>query len=138
MKFIYIFFGGALNIVTSSSNVLMLRMKIWGSKGYAEKSKVFMEEWLTDFRSKLMKKCRKLLADQSIVNVKTKDGDIIVLYRDIVDGNLAKKVVTTQESYDQLLVLIGKVIEDKLDIDKLDSAASIDIENIVENSGEED
>merc|ERR1719154_293953 len=107
---------------------LDLRMKIWSNKGYAEKNKVFMEEWLTDFRSKLMKKCKKLLAAESIENVKTKDGDIIVLYKDMEDGNLAKKVVSTQEHFDQLLVLIGKGAEDKLDTNKLDAAASADTE----------
>ena len=99
-------------------------MKIWASKGHAEKNKVFMEEWLTDFRSKLMRKCRKLLAEELIVNLKTRDGDIIVLYRDSLDGSLAKKIVTTQEHYDQLLVLVGKVAEDKLDVNKLDSAST--------------
>ena len=52
-----------------------VRMKIWSNKGHAEKNKVtnlenlnlklnfqvFMEEWLTDYRAKLMKKCQTLL-----------------------------------------------------------------------------
>ena len=84
-----------------------------------------MEEWLTDFRSKLMKKCRKLLVGEYIENVKTRDGDIIVLYRDLVDKHLVKKVVTSQEDYDQLLFAIGKATEDKLDISKLDASAPI-------------
>ena len=83
-----------------------------------------------------MRKGKKLLADESIVNVKTRDGDIIVLYRDIVNGSLSKKVITTQENYDQLLVLIGRVIEDKLDINKPDDVLSFN--NDLENSDEED
>ena len=53
----------------------LVRMKIWSNKGHAEKNKVtnlenlnlklnfqvFMEEWLTDYRAKLMKKCQTLL-----------------------------------------------------------------------------
>ena len=110
-------------------------MKVWASKGHAEKNKVFMDEWLTDFRSKLMRKCKKLLADQSIANVKTRDGDIVVLYKDAENGSLTKKVITTQEDYDQLLVLIGKVIEDKVDINKPDDILSFQTET---NSDEED
>ena len=113
-------------------------MKIWSNKGYAEKNKIFMEEWLTDFRSKLMKKCKKLLSTDSIENVKTRDGDIIVLYRELEDGNLAKKVVTTQEQYDQLLVLIGKGTEDKLDTSKLDSAADTEDCTIDEDNEDEE
>jgi len=42
------------------------------------------------------------------VNVKTKDGDIIVFYNDKVDGLLKRRVVVTQEEYDDLLRVIGK------------------------------
>ena len=81
-----------------------------------------MEEWLTDFRTKLMRKCKKLLAEGFIENVKTKNGDINVLYKDKADGKLTKNVVIYQEDFDQLLVLIGKEKEDKLDTSKLDAA----------------
>ena len=96
-------------------------MKVWANKGQAERSKVFMEEWLTDFRNKLLKKCKKLVAQGWIDNVKTKNGDIIALYKDKADGQVTKKVITIQEDYDQLLCLIGKVKDEKLDLSKLDS-----------------
>ena len=102
--------------------IFYFRNKIWENKGHAERSKVFMEEWLTDFRTKLMRKCKKLLAEGFIENVKTKNGDIIVLYKDKVDGKLTKKVVIYQEDFDLLLVLIGKEKEEKLDISKLDAS----------------
>lgn len=67
-----------------------LRMKIWDCKKTAEIGKLFMEEWLTDTRAKLMKKCKKLLAERLIENVKTKDGDIIVLYRKYQESSLIR------------------------------------------------
>ena len=97
-------------------------MKIWANKGQAERSKVFMEEWLTDFRTKLLRKCKKLVTQGWVDNVKTKSGDIIVLYKDKTDGQVTKKVITIQEDYDHLLSLIGKTKDDKLDVSKLDSA----------------
>ena len=72
-------------------------MKVWSSRGYAERNKLFMEEWLTDFRTKLLKKCQSLLAKEYIVNVKTKDGEIVVFYNDRDDGQLKKIIVVTQE-----------------------------------------
>ena len=81
-----------------------------------------MEEWLTDFRTKLLKKCKKLLAQGWIENVKTKSGDIIVLYKNKTDGQLKKKVIIYQEDYDQLLGLVGKIKDEKLDVSKLDIA----------------
>ena len=58
-----------------------LRMKIWENKKLAEHSKVFMEEWLTEGRAKLLKKCKKLLNERLIENVKTLDGDILVEFK---------------------------------------------------------
>ena len=102
--------------------VYLTRMKIWAAKGQAERTKVFMEEWLTDFRAKLLKKCKKLLVQGWIENVKTKSGDIIVLYKNKTDGQLNKKVIIYQEDYDQLLGLVGKIKDEKLDVSKLDIA----------------
>ena len=87
---------------------ILTRMKVWSARGYAERNKLFMEEWLTDFRSNLLKKCQTLMKQEYIVNVKTKDGDIIVFYNDKVDGLLKRRVVVTQEEYDDLLRAIGK------------------------------
>ena len=75
-----------------------------------------------------MKKCKKLLTDGFIENVKTMEGDIIVLYKDMVDGHIIKKVVIYQEDFDQLLVLVGKDKEKRLDTSKLDSC-NADTEN---------
>ena len=80
-----------------------------------------MEEWLTDFRTKLLKKCKKLLVQGWIENVKTKSGDIIVLYKNKTDGQ-NKKVIIYQDDYDQLLSLNGKTKDEKLGVSKLDSA----------------
>ena len=99
-------------------------MKVWAAKGQAERTKVFMEEWLTDFRAKLLKKCKKLLAQGWIENVKTRSGDIIVLYKNKTDGQLNKKVIIYQEDYDQLLGLVGKIKDEKLHVSKLDIAAT--------------
>merc|ERR1712126_794348 len=99
-----------------------LRMRIWANKGYAEKNKVFMEEWLTDYRAKLMKQCKNLLKEEYIENVKTKEGDIIVLYKDNISGQIAKKTILSQEDYDQLLILVGKTSENKIEPDKLDGS----------------
>ena len=71
---------------------LDLRMKIWESKKQAEIGKVFMEEWLTDIRAKLMKKCKKLLTERLIENVKTREGDIVVIYKKVKDNQLAREV----------------------------------------------
>lgn len=90
-------------------------MKIWESKRQAEASKLFMEEWLTDLRTKLLKKCKKLLAENLIENVKTKDGDIIVLYKELGDGRLSSKVVVTTEDYTELLGLIGRGAENNIE-----------------------
>ena len=68
-----------------------LRMKIIANKRQAEISKIFMEEWLTDNRAKLMRKCKKLLEDRLIENVKTKDGDIIVIFKDKHNHQLMRK-----------------------------------------------
>ena len=59
-----------------------LRMKIFDNRKQAEVNKIFMEEWLTDTRAKILKKCKKLMMQRLIENTKTKDGDIIVIYRD--------------------------------------------------------
>ena len=48
------------------------------------------------------------MKDEFIVNVKTKDGDVLVFYYDKADGLLKKKVVVTQEAYDELLRAVGK------------------------------
>ena len=48
------------------------------------------------------------MKQEYIVNVKTKDGDIIVFYNDKVDGLMKRRVVVTQEEYDDLLRVIGK------------------------------
>lgn len=67
-------------------------MKIWESKKQAEIGKVFMEEWLTDVRAKLMKKCKKLLTERLIENVKTREGDIVVIYKKVKDDQINRKV----------------------------------------------
>ena len=72
-----------------------LRMKIFANKRQAEISKIFMEEWLTDSRAKLMKKCKKLLENRLIENVKTKDGDIIVIFKDKHNHQLIRKETFT-------------------------------------------
>ena len=82
---------------------LDLRMKIWESKKQAEIGKVIMEEWLTDVRAKLMKKCKKLLTERLIENVKTKEGDIVVIYRFGEESQLVRKVLIF--SFSQLLLL---------------------------------
>ena len=61
---------------------LSIRMKIWENKKQAELSKVFMEEWLTDGRAKLMRKCKKLVTEKLLETVHTVDGDISVQYKD--------------------------------------------------------
>mgnify|MGYP001211763651 FL=1 len=68
-------------------------MKIWESKKQAEIGKVFMEEWLTDVRAKLMKKCKKLLTERLIENVKTREGDIVVIYKKKEDNQPVRKVL---------------------------------------------
>ena len=90
-------------------------MKIWEARRQAEASKLFMEEWLTDLRTKLLKKCKKLLAENLIENVKTKDGDIIVLYKELGDGRLSNKVVVTTEDYNELLGLVGRGAENNIE-----------------------
>ena len=70
---------------------IALRMKIFDNKRQAEISKIFMEEWLTENRAKLMRKCKKLLGDRLIENVKTKDGDIIVIFKDKQNQQLIRK-----------------------------------------------
>ena len=51
-----------------------------------------MEEWLTDVRAKLMKKCKKLLTERLIENVKTREGDIVVIYKKVKDDQINRKV----------------------------------------------
>ena len=73
------------------------------------------------FQNKIGKKCKKLLVQGLLENVKTKSGDIIVLYKNKTDGQ-NKKVIIYQEDYDQLLSLNGKTKDEKLGVSKLDSA----------------
>ena len=77
----------------------LVRMKIWSNKAHAEKNKVknlgnlnlkqnfqvFMEEWLTDYRAKLMKKCQTLLkvAGPGGSKVKTQFQCLSFIYRKI-------------------------------------------------------
>lgn len=77
---------------------LELRKKIWEKKKQAAVGKVFMEEWLTDGRSKLMKKCKRLLADRIIEDVRTDEGDIIVLFQQKESHCLTSRVITSQET----------------------------------------
>ena len=48
------------------------------------------------------------MKDEYVVNVKTKDGDVLVFFYDKADGLLKKKIVVTQEAYDDLLRAVGK------------------------------
>ena len=100
---------------------LELRKKIWEKKRQAAVGKVFLEEWLTDSRTKLMKKCKRLLADRIIEDVRTDEGDIIVLFQDKETNNLTSRVVTSQEDYTDLLVTLNIKTEDsnKLDPEQL-------------------
>ena len=83
--------------------------------------KVFMEEWLTDGRTKLMKKCKRLLADRIIEDVRTDEGDIIVLFQHKESNTLTSKVITSQEEYSELLVTLNMKAEEpnKLDPEQL-------------------
>ena len=100
---------------------LELRQKIWEKKKQAAVGKVFMEEWLTDGRTKLMKKCKRLLADRIIEDVRTDEGDIIVLFQHKESNNLTSRVITSQEEYSDLLVTLNLKAEDsnKLDPEEL-------------------
>ena len=91
---------------------LELRKKIWEKKKQAAAGKVFMEEWLTDGRTKLMKKCKRLLADRIIEDVRTDEGDIIVLFQQRESNNLASRVITSQEDYTDLLVTLNMKSEE--------------------------
>ena len=100
---------------------LELRKKIWERKKQAAVGKVFMEEWLTDGRTKLMKKCKRLLADRIIEDVRTDEGDIIVLFQHKESNTLTSKVITSQEEYSELLVTLNMKAEEpnKLDPEQL-------------------
>ena len=46
-----------------------------------------------------MKKCKNLLAEGFLENVKTNEGDIIVLYKEKANGHINKKIVINQEDW---------------------------------------
>ena len=75
-----------------------------------------------------MKKCKKFLNEGLIENLKSKNGEILVLYKNKNDGQLARKIIVTQEDFDELLVLIGKEKNGKLDVSKLDTS-SLEVED---------
>ena len=90
---------------------LDLRRKIWENKKRAENVKLFMEEWLTDSRAKIMKKCKRLLSERIIEDVKTDDGNLIVLYRDQSCLGLRSKVTNSPEELQELLTTLNMTRE---------------------------
>ena len=93
-----------------------LRRKIWENRKQAEIVKVFMEEWLTDSRTKIMKKCKRLLSERIIEDVRTDDGDIIVLYKELaLHGGqaLRSRIITCQEELTDLLAALNMKKEQK-------------------------
>ena len=54
-------------------------MKVWASKSFAKKNGLLMEEWLTELRARLYKKCKVLKSKKLIKDCHTQDGEVFAV-----------------------------------------------------------
>ena len=74
-----------------------LRDSIWKKRKEAKKNGIIIEEWLTDNRARLYKKCKELKSAKIIKDVMTEEGDIYaILMSTEKDSNPEKPVVTSK------------------------------------------
>ena len=81
-------------------------------RGPAKKNGLIVEEWLTEHRSRLFKKCKELKAAKLIKDVVTDKGELVVTLRSCTD---AKKVVVviTDSDYENLVKMTKKDCPDE-------------------------
>ena len=79
---------------------------MWMERGPSKKNGLIVEEWLTEHRSRLFKKCKELKAAKLIKNVATDNGEIIATLKNCSDDR--KIVVVTDSDYESLVKMTRK------------------------------
>ena len=79
---------------------------MWMERGPAKKNGLIVEEWLTEHRSRLFKKCKELKAAKLIKDVATDNGEIIATLKNCSDDK--KIVVVTDSDYESLVKMTRK------------------------------
>ena len=83
-----------------------MRDEVWMERGPSKKNGLIVEEWLTEHRSRLFKKCKELKAAKLIKNVATDNGEIIATLKNCSDDR--KIVVVTDSDYESLVKMTRK------------------------------
>ena len=83
-----------------------MRDAVWMERGPAKKNGLIVEEWLTEHRSRLFKKCKELKAAKLIKDVATDNGEIIATLKNCSDDK--KIVVVTDSDYESLVKMTRK------------------------------
>ena len=92
-----------------------MRDAIWKKRKEAKKNGMIIEEWLTDNRARLYKKCKELKSAKMIKDVITEDGDIYAVLQGNVkescrppEINPEKQLNPNGEDGDELLIKEGE------------------------------
>ena len=76
----------------------MQTTKIWKKRKEAKKNGIIVEEWLTDIRARLYKKCKELKSAKLIRDVITDEGDIYAVLQNVSKEFGGKQNSDKQES----------------------------------------
>ena len=74
-----------------------MRDEIWKKRKEAKKNGIIIEEWLTDIRARLYKKCKELKSAKLIKDVITEDGDIYVVLLNVPKETCDKQNSSNEE-----------------------------------------
>lgn len=101
------------------------RDQIWSNRREAKKSGLIIEEWLTEHRYKLHKKCKELKMTKDIKDVVTEDGDIYAILHKRerpaaqgspeVDKMADRLLVVTDADYETLVKITKKTKVDDVE-----------------------
>ena len=87
-----------------------LRDSIWEKRREAKKNGLIIEEWLTEHRARLHKKCKELKAAKLIKDVITQDGDIYAILK---DEKMTRLLVVSDTDYENVVKITRKTRVDE-------------------------
>ena len=82
------------------------RNEVWRAKAFAKKNGLLMEEWLTEHRARLYKKCKELKAAKLIKDAYTEEGEVYAILlppNKKIDTVLEKRVIILDNEFDRLV-----------------------------------
>ena len=112
-----------------------LRMRVYAARAHARRNGLWMEEYLTSIRHKLLMKLRELKEQKMIKDVVTKNGDVFAILNstDKREGGKGKGeevpaervLVVTDTQFENLLKLTKGVLSEEDGMSKASSSASL-------------